>query len=45
MSFISLQDIRTPDASLVPDAFIDSYMPQANGEFVKVYLYLLRLAL
>lgn len=26
----------------VPNQFIDQYMPQANGEFVKVYLYLLR---
>lgn len=28
----------------VPDEFIDRYMPGANGEFVKVYLYLLRFA-
>ncbi len=28
----------------VPDEFIDRYMPLANGEFVKVYLYLLRLS-
>lgn len=26
----------------VPNAFIDEYMHDANGEFVKVYLYLLR---
>lgn len=26
----------------VPNVFIDTYMPQANGEFVKLYLYLLR---
>jgi len=26
----------------VPDTFIDEYMPTADGEFVKVYLYLLR---
>ena len=44
MSSITLQDGRTPDASLVPDDFVDFYMPQANGEFVKIYLYLLRLA-
>ena len=30
------------DAVLVPGRFIDEYMKQANGEFVKVYLYLLR---
>ncbi len=28
----------------VSNAFIDGYMADANGEFVKVYLYLLRLA-
>jgi DnaD/phage-associated family protein len=28
----------------VSNYFIDAYMPHANGEFVKVYLYLLRLA-
>lgn len=26
----------------VPNAFVDTYMAEANGEFVKVYLYLLR---
>lgn len=26
----------------VPNYFLDQYMPKANGEFVKVYLYLLR---
>ncbi|MCD7708921.1 MAG: DnaD domain protein [Clostridiales bacterium] len=33
-------DICTDTA--VPNCFIDEYMPAANGEFVKVYLYLLR---
>ena len=28
-------------ATLVANAFIDHYMLQANGEFVKIYLYLL----
>ena len=27
----------------VPNAFIDEYMQDANGEFVKIYLYLLRM--
>jgi DnaD/phage-associated family protein len=44
MSFITLQNRRPADASLVPDVFVDTYMPQANGEFVKIYLYLLRLS-
>ncbi len=43
MSTISIQGPLAADFSLLPDAFVDSYMPQANGEFVKVYLYLLRL--
>ena len=33
------EDART---TLVPNEFIDYYMPRANGTFVKVYLYLLR---
>lgn len=32
-----------PDhATIVPNIFIDNYMAEANGEFVKIYLYLLR---
>lgn len=27
----------------VPDLFLEQYMPAANGEFVKVYLYLLKM--
>lgn len=34
-------DIET-SFTTVSDIFIDQYMPKANGEFVKVYLYLLR---
>ncbi len=30
--------------TVVQNAFIDRFMPHANGEFVKVYLYLLRCA-
>ena len=33
------EDTRT---TLVPNEFIDYYMPRANGTFVKIYLYLLR---
>ncbi len=29
-------------ATLVDNEFVDRYMPDANGEYVKVYLYLLR---
>ena len=28
----------------VPNAFLDIYMPEAGGEFIKVYLYLIRAA-
>lgn len=31
-----------PSDTIVPNVFIDEYMPKANGEFVKIYLYLLR---
>ena len=34
-------DCPTTD-TLISNRFIDGFMPQANGEFVKVYLYLLR---
>ncbi len=35
----------TPEGlTVIQNSFIDQYMPHANGEFVKVYLYLLRLA-
>lgn len=30
------------NATLVANQFIDQYMAGANGEYVKVYLYLLR---
>lgn len=39
--------LHTPwisDITLVPNHFLDEHMLQANGEFVKIYLYLLRCA-
>ena len=44
MHTFTLQDERSSQATAVPDVFLDYYMPSANGEFVKVYLYLLRAA-
>lgn len=44
MHTFTLQDERVSQATAVPDLFLDYYMPSANGEFVKVYLYLLRAA-
>ncbi|MCQ2536273.1 MAG: DnaD domain protein [Lachnospiraceae bacterium] len=31
-----------PSVTLVPNTFIDELLPKANGDFVKVYIYLLR---
>ncbi len=39
---ITLHSESGADFTLISNAFIDHYMPEANGEFVKVYLYLLR---
>ncbi len=44
MSAIRLQQDHQDTATRVPNIFIDQYMTMANGEFVKVYLYLLRSA-
>ena len=42
MNKISLHTEGISDVTIVPNAFIDLYMPSANGAYVKVYLYLLR---
>lgn len=39
---ILLQQNITPDVTIISNQFLDQYMPFANGEYVKVYLYLLR---
>ena len=39
---MTLIPIRRNDETAVPNAFLDVYMKDANGEFVKVYLHLLR---
>ncbi|MCI8512301.1 MAG: DnaD domain protein [Lachnospiraceae bacterium] len=39
---IGIKDGLSVPAVLVPNRFIDTYMTAANGEYVKVYLYLLR---
>ncbi len=44
MPELKLYDEIKRDVLLVPGYFIDTYMPQAGGEFVKVYLSLLRRA-
>ena len=35
--------IYNAEVTVLTNNFIDNYMPEANGEFVKVYIYLLRL--
>lgn len=42
MSKITLHAHGISDVTIVPNTFIDQYMPSANGAYVKVYLYLLR---
>lgn len=42
MSKILLNTSSLPETTVIPNLFIDKYMPSANGSYVKVYLYLLR---
>lgn len=42
MTAININSDIATSFTTVSDIFIDQYMPKANGEFVKVYLYLLR---
>lgn len=38
-----IQNVLIGTTTTVSNQFIDKYMPSANGEFVKIYLYLLRM--
>lgn len=42
MAGLTLLSNQRSDVTLISNLFIDHYMCDANGEFVKVYLYLLR---
>lgn len=42
MSDILLRSESAGKKTCVPHFFIDEYMPQANGEYVKIYIYILR---
>ena len=42
MKTLTLKNKFQTNATLLPNDFIDNYMAGANGEFVKVYLFLLR---
>lgn len=39
---LSLHNGSSIGVTIISNIFIDHYMPHANGEFVKIYLYLLR---
>jgi DnaD/phage-associated family protein len=43
MSKISLSRARSDSDVLVSSGFLNQYMPSANGEYVKIYLYLLQI--
>ncbi len=43
MSNISLSMSRGAKSTVISNRFIDEFMPNANGSYVKVYIYLLRL--
>lgn len=40
---ITLQNSSHTGVTILSNTFIDKYMPQAGGEYVKVYIYLLRI--
>lgn len=42
MGKINLYSVSGTNSTTISNIFIDSYMPTANGSYVKVYLYLLR---
>ncbi|MGB8453370.1 MAG: DnaD domain protein [Anaerocolumna sp.] len=42
MSTIILNSNSVTESTIIPNLFIDNFMPSANGSYVKVYLYLLR---
>lgn len=42
MDKIILERSPLADVTVISNLFLDEYMPKANGEYVKVYLYILR---
>lgn len=42
MTNINLYDNQPASSTSIPNIFIDEYMTQANGEYVKIFLYLIR---
>ena len=44
MNYIKCNNHYNPTGgTLLPNAFVDNYMIRANGEYIKVYIYLLRM--
>ena len=39
---LGLKNLMSVNVTVVSNEFIDTYMAKANGEYVKVFLYLLR---
>ncbi len=44
MSTFRITSCYPQDITILSNAFLDVHMPKANGEFVKIYLYLLRIS-
>jgi DnaD/phage-associated family protein len=42
MNTIVIEKNHSMDVTVLSNYFLDEYMPKANGEYVKIYLYLLR---
>lgn len=42
MGQLTIQSCFPREVTIIPNIFLDDYMLDANGEFVKIYLYLLR---
>lgn len=43
MNKLMLDSSMVTDVTMISNFFIDEYMPRANGDFVKIYIHLLRL--
>ena len=43
MGYIKVKSEKKEKFTTISNIFIDRYMPEANGEFVKLYIYLVRL--
>ncbi|MDO5702055.1 MAG: DnaD domain protein [Lachnospiraceae bacterium] len=44
MDMIRIRSCFSQDVTVVSNEFLDRFLPEANGDFIKIYLYLLRIA-